>query len=341
MKVTVLGAAGGIGQPLSLLLKLNTSIDVLSLYDIVNAHGVAADLSHIPTKSSVESYQPTSKTDTTQLQQALVGSDVVVIPAGIPRKPGMTRDDLFKINAGIVAGLVNAISIHSPKASVCIISNPVNSMVPLAAKILKQNGVFDPRKLFGVTTLDLQRFETFSAKLLGVSDPDLLKGRISVIGGHSGNTIVPLSHLSNNISTKFQQFVPEPKDLIHRVQFGGDEVVKAKEGRGSATLSMAAAAYRFIQTIIDPSTRHSGIVPESTFVSLRGIQGGDALADHLGVEFFAIPVQIGQNGQAERIVDPFELDFVSSDEKKLVAIAVKELKGNIEKGLNFKYDAKL
>ncbi|GMG48281.1 unnamed protein product [Ambrosiozyma monospora] len=104
VKVTVLGAAGGIGQPLSLLLRLNSKVTELSLYDIVNANGITADLSHVPNSNqTLKGYEPLKdKQDVSQLQRSLSDSDVVIIPAGIPRKPGMTRDDLFKVNGSIV-----------------------------------------------------------------------------------------------------------------------------------------------------------------------------------------------------------------------------------------------
>lgn len=102
----------------------------------------------------------------------------------------MTRDDLFKINAGIVQGLIEGVAQHCPKAFVLVISNPVNSTVPIAAEVLKRAGVFDPKKLFGVTTLDVVRAETFVAGIVGEKDPS--KTNIPVIGGHSGETIVPL-----------------------------------------------------------------------------------------------------------------------------------------------------
>jgi malate dehydrogenase len=151
----------------------------------------------------------------------------------------MTRDDLFNINAGIVKGLIETIAEVAPKAFILIISNPVNSTVPIAAEVLKSKGVFNPQRLFGVTTLDVVRAETFVAEIVGTQNPQDLT--IPVIGGHSGETIVPL----------FSQAKPAvkiPSDkleaLIKRVQFGGDEVVKAKDGAGSATLSMAYAGYR-------------------------------------------------------------------------------------------------
>lgn len=102
----------------------------------------------------------------------------------------MTRDDLFKINAGIVKGIIDGIAQWCPEAYILIISNPVNSTVPIAAEVLKAAGKFDAKKLFGVTTLDVVRSETFVAELTGASDPR--KTVIPVIGGHSGETIVPL-----------------------------------------------------------------------------------------------------------------------------------------------------
>merc|ERR1719222_165737 len=101
-KCSVLGAAGGIGQPLSLLMKINPRVTHLTCYDVAPfTPGVACDLSHINTNSSCLGYVGDN------LKEALAGAQVVVIPAGVPRKPGMTRDDLFNINAGIVKTLVS------------------------------------------------------------------------------------------------------------------------------------------------------------------------------------------------------------------------------------------
>ncbi|XP_078742013.1 malate dehydrogenase, mitochondrial-like, partial [Lampetra fluviatilis] len=218
-RVAVLGAAGGIGQPLSLLLKGSPLVSELSLYDIVHTPGVAADLSHIETRARV-----TGHVGADQLGAALKGSEVVVIPAGVPRKPGMTRDDLFNTNASIVATLIDGCAQHCPKAIICIISNPVNSTVPIAAEILKRHGVFDPKRLFGVTTLDIVRANTFVAELKGL-DPS--KVNVPVIGGHAGKTIIPLiSQCSPHV--EFPQ--AELEALTVRIQEAGTEVVKAKAG---------------------------------------------------------------------------------------------------------------
>lgn len=102
----------------------------------------------------------------------------------------MTRDDLFNKNAGIVKDLIVGIAKTCPKAFILIISNPVNSTVPIAAEVLKAHGVFDPTKLFGVTTLDVVRASTFTAAVTG--EKDSRKIAVPVVGGHSGETIVPL-----------------------------------------------------------------------------------------------------------------------------------------------------
>merc|ERR1711907_313965 len=102
-KVAVVGAAGGIGQPLSLLLKQSSLVSHLSLFDIVNTPGVAADISHCNTGAKV-----TGHAGKDEIGVALDGCDVIVIPAGVPRKPGMTRDDLFNTNASIVRNLAES-----------------------------------------------------------------------------------------------------------------------------------------------------------------------------------------------------------------------------------------
>ncbi|TBU28961.1 malate dehydrogenase [Dichomitus squalens] len=327
VKAVVLGAAGGIGQPLSLLLKANPNVTELSLYDIVNTPGVAADLSHIATPAKVVGYLPPDD----GLKKALTGADIVVIPAGVPRKPGMTRDDLFKINAGIVRDLATGIATTAPKAFVLVISNPVNSTVPIVAEVFKQHGVFNPKKIFGVTTLDVVRASTFVAEILG----DLGKAPsvvVPVVGGHSGVTIVPLlSQSSHPLPSGFAQDALE--QLTNRIQFGGDEVVKAKDGAGSATLSMAYAGVEFANKIIRAVKGEKGLVAP-TFVNLAAdAAGGEALKKEIGsdLEYFSAPVELG----AEGVVAIKSLGKISEYETKLIKAAVPELQTNIEKGVSF------
>ncbi|KAL8303818.1 hypothetical protein RB597_004804 [Gaeumannomyces tritici] len=322
VKAVVAGASGGIGQPLSLLLKLSPLVDELVLYDVVNTPGVAADLSHISSNASVSGYLPEDDGGKTALKDA----DIIVIPAGIPRKPGMTRDDLFNINAGIVKGLIEIAAEVAPKAFILVISNPVNSTVPISAEVLKAKGVFNPQRLFGVTTLDIVRAETFVAEIAGKSNPQELT--VPVIGGHSGETIVPLFSQVKPAVT-----IPDDKydALVNRVQFGGDEVVKAKDGLGSATLSMAYAGFRFAEKLLRATKGAKGLV-EPSYVYLPGVPGGEAIAKKTGTDFFSVPIELGPNG-AEKAIDP--LEGLTDKEKTLLEAAIKGLKGNIEKGVQF------
>jgi malate dehydrogenase len=265
-KVAVLGASGGIGQTLALLLKLDPQVTDLSLFDVVRTPGVASDISHCCTSAQV-----TGHVGMEEAGAALKDAKVVVIPAGVPRKPGMTRDDLFNTNASIVMGLAEACAKNCPDAMFLVISNPVNSTVPIFAETMKKHGVYNPKKLFGVTTLDVCRANTFVAENQGIIQrsyvicfitytPSLLasprfpnshlgfdvsKTIVNVIGGHAGTTILPL--LSQVPNAKFSE--DDLEKLTHRIQFGGDEVVKAKDGAGSATLSMVCHTIQSVQSI--------------------------------------------------------------------------------------------
>lgn len=308
MKVCVLGAAGGIGQPLSLLLKLQLPAgSELSLYDVAPfTPGVAVDLSHIPTDVSVSGFVGDD------VEAAMADADIVVIPAGVPRKPGMTRDDLFNMNAGIVKKLVGAGAKACPNACYAIVTNPVNSTVPIAAEVLKAAGVYDKRKLFGVTTLDVIRSNTFVAEAVGKSCNDV---NVNVIGGHSGVTILPLLSSIDGVSLSQEQI----EALTPRIQEAGTEVVEAKAGAGSATLSMAQAAARFTKSLV--AAMEGADVTECCFV-----QTGDD-----STSFHAQPVKLGKNG-VESIP---ALPALSDYEQKLLDEMADVLNGNIAKGIEF------
>ncbi|XP_046385791.1 malate dehydrogenase, mitochondrial [Ischnura elegans] len=308
-KVAVCGASGGIGQPLSLLLKNSPLVSELSLYDIVHTPGVAADLSHIETRAKV-----TGHNGPEQLRDCLKGADVVIIPAGVPRKPGMTRDDLFNTNAGIVRDLAQAIAEVAPKALIGIISNPVNSTVPIASEVLSKAGVYDPNRVFGVSTLDIVRANTFIAEAKNL---DPAQVNVPVIGGHSGVTIIPLISQAKP-SVEFP--ADKLKALTERIQEAGTEVVKAKAGAGSATLSMAYAGARF------------------AFALLRGLKGEPNVIECAYVrsnvteaKYFSTPLQLGPNGIQKNL----GLGKLSDFENELLKAAIPELKKNIEKGEKF------
>ncbi|CAJ0930788.1 unnamed protein product, partial [Mesorhabditis belari] len=308
-KVAVLGASGGIGQPLGLLLKQDPLIAHLSLYDVVNTPGVAADLSHIDSNAKVSAH-----TGPAELAAAVEGADVIVIPAGVPRKPGMTRDDLFNTNAGIVRDLCQTIAKVAPKALVAIITNPVNSTVPIAVEVFKKAGSYDKRRIFGVTTLDVVRSQAFVSDLKGT---DASKTVVPVVGGHAGITIIPLlSQTSPKVS--FTQ--PEIEKLTPRIQDAGTEVVNAKAGAGSATLSMALAGARFANSLLRALKGEK--VVQCAYVESEAVKG---------VNFFSTPLELGPNG-VEKILG---VGKVTPFEQKLIDASVPELNKNIAKGVKF------
>ncbi|MQL86811.1 hypothetical protein Taro_019348 [Colocasia esculenta] len=296
-KVAILGAAGGIGQPLALLMKINPLVSVLHLYDVVNTPGVTADISHMDTGAVVRGFLGQA-----QLENALTGMDLVIIPAGVPRKPGMTRDDLFKINAGIVRTLCEGISKCCPHAIVNLISNPVNSTVAIAAEVFKKAGTYDPKRLLGVTTLDVVRANTFVAEVLGVDPRDV---SVPVVGGHAGVTILPLlSQVKPPAS-----FTPEEINyLTDRIQNGGTEVVEA------------FAASKFADACMRGLRGDAGIV-ECSFVASQVTE----------LPFFATRVRLGRSG-AEEI---FPLGPLSEYERAGLEKAKKELAESINKGISF------
>jgi malate dehydrogenase len=308
-KVAVMGASGGIGQPLSLLLKHSSLISELSLYDIVHTPGVAADLSHIETRCKVKGYVGAE-----QLKDSLRGVELVIIPAGVPRKPGMTRDDLFNTNASIVRDLAQACAEVCPKAIIGIISNPVNSTVPIASEVLKKAGAYDPKRVFGVSTLDVVRANTFIADAKGL-DPSQVN--CPVIGGHSGVTIIPLISQCKP-AVQFPQ--DQLKALTERIQEAGTEVVKAKAGAGSATLSMAYAGARFAFSCLRAMKGEQGVI-ECAYVR----------SDVTEATYFATPLVLGPNGVEKNL----GLGKLSAFEQELLQKALPELKKNIETGEKF------
>jgi len=284
----------------------------LSLYDVAPiTPGVACDLSHIPTNVKVEGFSGPEN-----IGAALKDADVVVVPAGVPRKPGMTRDDLFNVNANINYSVASECAKQCPNASYLIISNPVNSTVPIWAETLKKFGVYNPKKLFGVTTLDQFRANTFASEKAGKSVT------VPVVGGHAGTTIVPLFSLA---SAPVPVEGEELDNLTTRVMFGGDEVVKAKAGGGSATLSMAAAGAKFTEAVL------AGYAGKTVTKELAFVESPE-YNEAFGTAFFATEVDLGKDG----ITKIHTTALNANDyEKKKIAEMLNDLKAQIKKGVDF------
>lgn len=228
----------------------------------------------------------------------------------------MTRDDLFAINAGIVRDLTAACAKHCPGALINVISNPVNSTVPIAAEVLKKAGVYDKKKLFGVSTLDVVRSNKFVAEKVGAPTEDV---DVPVVGGHSGTTIVPL--FSQKVPSDSLGSAEEVAALSVRVQNAGTEVVEAKAGAGSATLSMAYAGAHFANACLKGLNGEKDVV-ECSYVESNVVPG---------LEFFATKVRLGTTG----VEEVMGLGELSAYEKAGIEAMKAELESSIAKGKAF------
>ncbi|XP_016925733.4 uncharacterized protein [Drosophila suzukii] len=309
LKVTVVGAGGGIGQPLSLLIRRCPGIDELALHDLSDMKGIAADLSHVSQSGKVIAF-----TGDEELEPALTRADVVVVAAGMPRLPGMQRDHLMAANGCVAVKVATAVSKASPKALLAFITNPINMIVPTAAEVLKVHGTYDPRRLFGITTLDVVRSKKFIGDSMNISPDEV---NIPVIGGHAGITILPLI---SQCQPGFKGGPKEVQELTHRIQEAGTEVVNAKAGRGSATLSMAYAGAHFVGSLLRGIGGQEGVI-ECAFVASE-------LTDP---PFFASPLELGKDGIKRYI----PLPQMSDSEKEALEKLLPILRKNAEEGIQF------
>merc|ERR1712194_452940 len=245
-------------------------------------------------------------------EECLTECHLVLVPAGVPRKPGMTRDDLFGTNADIAKGIVEACAKYCPDAVLGMIVNPVNSVVPAMAELYKKKGL-DPMKIVGITTLDIVRANKFVGEITG-KDPKNI--RVPVIGGHAGTTILPLFSQDRIARTIAADKIP---DLDTHVQNAGTDVVNAKGGKGSATLSMAYAGARLGSAV------------------LRGLSGRRAVecaycaSTITDLPFFAQKVVFGDKGVSKvlPIGDLNEYETKRLEEAKIA------LKAEIDTGLAY------
>jgi len=317
-KVCVCGGAGGIGQPLSMLMAKNPHVSELCVFDLtiamVPAAGVAADLSHLERKSKVTGYAlELSDKPVEKLQECLTGCHLVLVPAGLPRKPGMTRADLLGTNAGIAKNIVEACAKFCPDAIIGLIVNPVNSVVPAMCELYKKAG-FDPRKICGVTSLDIVRANKFVHELTGLPVEEI---DVPVVGGHAGATILPLF---SQVPAASKLSADQITALDKHVQDAGTDVVNAKGGKGSATLSMAYAGAKFANAVLQ------GLAGQDTTECAYVIRNpGEALP------YLASKVTFGVNGVKE--VHGFGKLSAYEDQRMKECLA--QLKDEIDAGIAY------
>lgn len=235
---------------------------------------------------------------------ATKGSDIIVITAGLPRKPGMSRDDLLTKNAEIVGKAATETLKYSPDAIYVILTNPLDTMAYLAMKTTK----LDPHRVVGQAgILDSARMRAFVAMETGVSVENI---HCYVLGGH-GDEMVPLTRHSNVAGIPLKDYLPADKleAIVNRTRKGGGEIVNLLKS-GSAYYAPAAAIAQMVEAIL--KDRHL-IVPCAAYM-----QGEYGLKDM----FFGVPVMLGRKG-IEKIIE-YELDETEQGLFQKSAAAVKE-----------------
>ena len=302
MKVTVVGA-GNVGATCANVLATREVANEVVLLDIKEgfAEGQAPDI----WETAPINLYDTRTVGSTNDYSKTAGSDVVVITSGLPRKPGMSRDDLIATNAGIVKTVTENVMKHSPEAILVIVSNPLDVMTYCAYLTAK----VDSKRVFGMAgILDTARYRAFLAEELNVSPKDI---QAVLMGGH-GDTMVPLPRYTTVGGIPVTELIEEDKlnAIVERTKKGGGEIVNLLGT--SAWYAPGAAAAQMVEAIVRDQRR---VFPCCAW--LTGEYGVNDL-------YLGVPVILGKNG-IERII---ELDL-NDDEKALLATsetAVRDVK---------------
>ena len=300
-KISVIGA-GNVGASAALYLA-EAELGDVTLVDILEgvAKGKALDLLEA---GPVRGYD--SMVEGSGDMKAVAGSDLIIVTAGLPRKPGMSRTDLLKANADIVRGIAQAIKQHAPKAFVITVTNPLDVMTYLTYRVTG----FPRERVIGMAgVLDSARFRAFLAMEIGVSVEDI---QAMVLGGH-GDTMVPILSNATVSGVPVAKFVGKDRlgEIVQRTRDGGAEIVKLLQ-TGSAFYAPAASAVQMAEAILKDKKR---LVPACAF--LQGEYGFNDI-------YLGVPCLLGSRG-VEKIV---ELDL-TAEEKAALAKSAEDVKKGI------------
>ena len=286
MKVTVVGAGGNVGSTVSMSVAQRDFAKEVVMVDIVKEKDGEK---FYPSKGrALDQWEssPIHKFDTkltgTVDYEDTAGSDVCVITAGVPRRPGMSRDDLLETNANIVSSVTEQLVKHSPNTILIIVSNPLDVM----AQVAYETSGLDSNRVMGMAgILDTARYRSFLAEELDVSPKDI---QALLLGGH-GDTMVPLPRFTTVSGMPITQFIDDDKleEIVERTKGGGGELVNLMGT--SAWYAPGAAAAQMVEAIMLDQNR---IFPCAA--NLNGEYGHEDL-------FLGVPVKLGKDGIKEII----------------------------------------
>ena len=299
-KILLIGG-GQIGGNLALLAAQKELGDVM-IYDIPQAEGMvkgkALDILQLRPHDGYD-----VDISGTSNPKDMKDSDVVIITAGMPRKPGMNREDLLSINIKIISDVANNVKKYAPNAFVIVVSNPLDAIV---YSFYKVSG-FSKNKVVGMAgALDTCRFKTFLAKETGFSVQDI---QCMVLGGH-GDTMVPMLRFATAGGIPITELIPTDRlnEIVERTKYAGGELVKLF-GNGSAYYAPAASAIEMAESYLRDKKR---LIPCAALC--EGEFGVDGY-------FIGVPTVIGENG-VERIVE-FEMNKEEKSQLNQTLDAVK------------------
>jgi malate dehydrogenase len=304
MKITVIGA-GNVGASAAQRIAEKELANEVVLVDVVDGlpQGKGLDMYE---SAPVEGFD--SKVIGTNSYDPTANSDIVVITAGIARKPGMSRDDLLNTNAGILKTVTEQAVAKSPKSILIVVSNPLDVMVYVALKV----SGFDRHRVVGMAgVLDTARFRTFIAMELNVSVEDVTA---FVLGGH-GDSMVPLPRYTSVAGIPLTDLLPQDKIdvLVTRARNGGIEIVNYLK-TGSAYYAPSAAAVQMVESIVRDKKR---ILPCAVY-----LQGEYGLKDTV----VGVPVKLGKSG-VEQIMEI----KLTGEESAALKKSADDVKANMEK----------
>jgi len=310
MKVTVVGAGGNVGSTVAFTLADRDFVKEIVMLDLERKEG---DKTFYPSKGrALDQWQTAPVTNFSTFLRGTVnyedtkGSDVCVITAGIPRKPGMSRDDLLSINGNIVKSVTEQLVKYSPDTIIIVVSNPLDVMTYVAHAASN----LDPKKVMGMAgILDTARYRAFLAEELDVSPKDI---QAMLMGGH-GDTMVPLPRYTTVSGIPVTQFISDSKlnEIVERTKSGGGELVGLMGT--SAWYAPGAAAAQMVEAILLDQNR---IFPCAAYCN-----GEFGIKDL----FIGVPVKLGKGGIKEII----EIDL-DDDEKKLLRASEQAVRSTLD-----------
>ncbi|KAG5493032.1 hypothetical protein GH5_01759 [Leishmania sp. Ghana 2012 LV757] len=321
-KVVLFGCSNAVGQPLSLLLKINPLVEELVCCSTtadgdMPGSGIAADLSHVDTLPKVH-----YATHEEQWPALLRDAQLILLCFGSSFDPLRTdRDIALKASAPTLRRVMDAIVSSDTKGSIAVVSSPVNALTPLCAELLKASGKFDPQKLFGVTTLDVIRTRKLVAAALHMNPYDV---NVPVVGGRGGVTACPLI-AQTGLRVPFSDIIRISSEVqSYGVPFEGAVVADSQDALSRevappVSLSLAYAACDFSISLLKAHRGDVGIVECALVESTMRTE----------TPFFSSRVELGREG-VQRI---FPMGALTSYEHDLIEAAVPELAGDVQAGI--------